>query len=158
MDWMKQKTLVKEFLRKNYPVMIAVAAGIVLLMMPQKPQERAAQESPAPPPTVTLEERLEETLRCVSGAGRVEVLLTLLQGEQTFYQTDGAADRRSTVLITGQSREESGLVSRVDAPKYRGAVVVCQGADNAGVRLAIVQAVAAVTGLSTEKITVLKMK
>jgi len=36
--------------------------------------------------------------------------------------------------------------------------VVCQGADRAGVRLAVVDAVKSVTGLSSDRITVLKMK
>jgi hypothetical protein len=39
-----------------------------------------------------------------------------------------------------------------------GAVIVCQGADKPVVRLAIVEAVADATGLSTDTITVLKMK
>jgi len=39
---------------------------------------------------------------------------------------------------------------------YQGAVVVCQGADSSAVRLAVTEAVAALTGLSTEKITVVQ--
>jgi len=34
--------------------------------------------------------------------------------------------------------------------------VVCQGADSSAVRLAVTEAVAALTGLSTEKITVVQ--
>jgi len=49
-------------------------------------------------------------------------------------------------------------VQQVNPPTYLGAVIVCQGADSASVRLAIVSAVGSVTGLSTDKITVLKMK
>jgi len=41
---------------------------------------------------------------------------------------------------------------------YRGAVVVCQGGDNASVRLAVVEAVSNATGLTSDRITVLKMK
>ena len=43
-------------------------------------------------------------------------------------------------------------------PEYRGALVVAQGADNAAIKLAITQAVAGLTGLSSDKITVVKMK
>ena len=39
-----------------------------------------------------------------------------------------------------------------------GAVVVCQGADQAGVRLDVTNAVAAYTGLVSDKISVIKMK
>jgi stage III sporulation protein AG len=44
------------------------------------------------------------------------------------------------------------------APQYLGAIVVCQGADRSDVRLAIVEAVSALTGLGADKISVLKMK
>lgn len=39
-----------------------------------------------------------------------------------------------------------------------GAAIVCEGADDAKVRLAIVEAVKAYTGLGSDKITVLKME
>jgi stage III sporulation protein AG len=42
-------------------------------------------------------------------------------------------------------------------PVYQGALVVCEGADSATVRLEIIRAVAGLTGLSTDKIVVAKM-
>lgn len=41
---------------------------------------------------------------------------------------------------------------------YTGAVIVCAGADDAGVRLRVVEAVSAFTGLGSNKIMVWKMK
>jgi hypothetical protein len=41
---------------------------------------------------------------------------------------------------------------------YQGAVVLCQGAADAAVRLAVVEAVSKATGLGADKICVLKMK
>ena len=99
---------------------------------------------------------LERILSAVAGAGRVSVLLTEVAGGETVYQTQG--EDGDTVLLTGSTRGETALVRRVDPPVYRGAVVVCQGGDNAAVRLAVVQAVMAVTGLNAQRITVLKMK
>ena len=43
-------------------------------------------------------------------------------------------------------------------PEYLGALIVAEGAGNAETKLKLTQAVAALTGLSTEKITVVKMK
>jgi stage III sporulation protein AG len=63
-----------------------------------------------------------------------------------------------TVIITDAQRAQQGLVKQVNPPVYLGAVVVCQGADRASVRLAIVEAVANATGLGADKISVLKMK
>ena len=102
----------------------------------------------------------------VSGAGTVRVLLTQAESGETIYQTDdtestqenGSSLRRETVLVSDGSRQQAGLVRQTQAPVYRGAVVVCQGGDTAPVRLAIVEAVAGVTGLPSNRITVLKMK
>ena len=54
--------------------------------------------------------------------------------------------------------EESGLIRQINPPAYLGAIVVCQGADNNTVRLAIVEAVSRATGLGADKISVLKMR
>jgi uncharacterized protein with ATP-grasp and redox domains len=111
-------------------------------------------------------EQLEEILSQVAGAGRVKVLLTVEEGAWTRYQTDSdtqnAGDSRSvrvdTVIVTDRERAQSGLVTQVNPPVYLGAVVVCQGAESAAVRLAITEAVSDATGLTSDKISVLKMK
>lgn len=41
-------------------------------------------------------------------------------------------------------------------PTYQGAVIVCQGADDPAVCLSVTEAVAVLTGLGSEKITVVK--
>ena len=111
---------------------------------------------------MSISESLEQILGQIEGVGRVKVMLTQSAGEITIYQEDtdhsGDTVREDTVLVTGESRQEMGLVRQVIPPKYQGAVVVCQGGDRAAVRLAIVDAVAAVTGLTSDRITVLKMK
>ena len=128
------------------------------------------EKEPAQPVSVSqepsLQDSLTEILGQISGAGNVKVLLTQSAGEETIYQVNenSATEetsrniRRETVLISGTGREESGLVRQVKAPTYLGAVIVCQGADNAAVRLSIVEAVKSATGLSSDRISVLKMK
>ena len=66
--------------------------------------------------------------------------------------------RSDTVIITGEGRAQTGLVRQVISPEYLGALIVCQGASDAKVRLWVVDAVMRVTGLTSDKITVLKMK
>jgi stage III sporulation protein AG len=104
--------------------------------------------------------QLAAILGQISGVGRVEVLLTEAAGADTVYQVDTRQNQANadTVIITDRNREETGLVKQIFPPVYRGAVVVCQGADSAGVRLNVVDAVKSVTGLSSDCITVLKMK
>lgn len=138
--------------------------GIVLMLLPSGKDKNAE----VPSPTVQSEEtpsneyRLGALLSKIDGAGKVEVILSYASGSQTHYQTDTDSDenkrKTDTVIITNADRKESGLITRVDPPVFLGAVVVCQGADRAAVRLAIVDAVSKYTGLGADQISVLKMK
>ena len=117
-------------------------------------------------PPESLEQRLEAILSGIEGAGQVRVLLTEKAGRETLYQTDSrsqtdqdSSDRSDdTVLVEDAERVETGLVRQILEPEYRGAVILCQGADSASVRLAVVEAVSCVTGLGADQISVLKMK
>ncbi|MFQ7243101.1 MAG: hypothetical protein ACLRO1_11965, partial [Agathobaculum sp.] len=61
-----------------------------------------------------------------------------------------------TVIADG-SRGEKPVTVKSLLPTFRGAVVLCDGADNAQVRLAVTQAVSTVCGIGSDKVTVLKM-
>lgn len=146
---------IREFVKKYRYVLLVLLAGIVLMLMPVKEETKTApmvKETEA----VDMEARLERILTRIQGAGEVAVMLTEASGEETIYQTDG--DGSDTVLVTDENRNEQGLVRTRQPPVYQGAIVVCRGADSASVRLAVVEAVANVTGLGTDKITVLKME
>ena len=118
------------------------------------------------PQKEALQEQLSELLSQLEGAGKVQGLLTQATGEKTRYQTNDdntsaehtQTNRTDTVILTDNCRNQVGLVSQVDPPTYLGAVVLCQGAENSAVKLAITQAVSNATGLGYHKITVLKMK
>ena len=153
------------FWKKYRYVLLVLAVGLVLMALPGRTNNK--QSAPAPEPTAaaeSMEERLEKILTQIDGVGRAKVLLTEASGAETVYQTDGESyensDRRrtQTVIISNGSREASGLIRSVNPPAYLGAVVVCQGGNLPAVKLAVVEAVANATGLSADRITVLKMK
>ena len=147
--------------KKYRGAVLVLLCGIALMCLPrqQKVEKTAGPETQQQ----TLEEALEKILSQVSGAGEVRVLLSGQASETRHYQTDDTSSggeelRQETVIVTGENRVQTALVRQTEAATYRGAIVVCQGAENPSVTLAIVQAVAAVTGLTTNRITVLKMK
>ncbi len=157
----------KEFLKKNRYVALVLLCGVVLMCLPQRQKTNTAPMQTEPSAEqADLEQRLEIILAQVSGTGAVRVLLTRDSSGETVYQTDSTEDsdaasqssRTQTVLLSDGSRQETGLVRQRQEPVYRGAVVVCQGAGAPAVKLAVVEAVAAATGLPTNRITVLKMK
>lgn len=147
-------------------VFLVVCLGLVLMLWPTKKDVKPlAQAQTQPVQQVSVTEELCTILGQIRGVGRVRVMITEQSGSETHYQTDdtGTQDTDShthdsrTVLITSGG-SETGLVKSVSAPVYLGAIVVCQGADEPAVRLAVSQAVSSVTGISTDRISVLKMK
>ena len=159
----RQKAI--QFVKQYRYALLVLLCGLFLLLLPEteeKQQTVPVQEQVLQESDPDLQDALSEILSQIQGAGEVRVLLTQSAGEQTIYQTDsdtsGESARRDTVIISDSDRAEQGLVQQVNPPRYLGAVILCQGADSAGVRLAIVEAVAVATGLTTDKISVLKMK
>lgn len=149
----------------KYPILVALL-GLLLMLLPSKSGEQQLVQASEPVPEQSLEQRLEQILSRIAGAGEVRVLLTEEAGRQTLYQTDSTSEsdasgsRRSddTVLVEDASRQEQGLIRQTLEPEYRGALVLCQGADQPSVRLAVVEAVKCVTGLGADQISVLKMQ
>lgn len=148
------------WVKYKYPILV-VFVGLGLMLLPSK-TEPAPEQPVQIQQEQDLELRLAAILSQLDGVGRVQVLLTEESGRETLYQTDTQTDtdRRTedTVLVEDASRMETGLVRQTVEPKYRGAVILCQGADQPSVRLAVVEAVRCVTGLGADRISVLNMK
>ena len=156
---------IRELFDKYKYAVLILLVGLMFMLIPQESSE-TEENILIQTEVVTLEEKLEEILCQIQGAGRVEVLLTEQTGQEIRFQTDedtrtdpdSSSQQTNTVLIDEEGNGENGLITRVDSPVYRGAVVVCQGADHPQVRLAIVEAVCCVTGLGADQISVVKMK
>lgn len=148
------------FVKKYSYVVFAALIGVFLMLWPS--EEKAPEKDAVPEVSVSpdLEMELSAILSRISGVGRAEVLLTEAAGSDVIYQIDTGQNstHSDTVIITDQDREETGLVKQILPPVYKGALVVCEGADSAAVCLSVVDAVKSVTGLPSNCITVLKMK
>lgn len=167
MDWVSVSQTAIAFLKKYRYVMIVLLVGLLLMSMPQsKDSTLISATAETSPKTPDLSVALEEILSQIQGVGNVKVLLTLAAGPETVYQqkeelplgTESGTIRREPVIINDAQREQNGLVRMELGPQYLGAIVLCQGADSAVIRLAIVDAVSKATGLATNCISVLKMK
>lgn len=162
------KERIPKLLDKYKYVLLILLIGVVLLMIPTGDEDDTTVAPLAEPSkdVLTTEEQLANILCLIQGAGKVQVMLTVANGEEYLYQTnnsistsDNATEQRNdTVTVTDSQRNDTGLIRQVNPPVYLGAVVVCQGADNPTVRLAVTEAVSRLTGLGSDKISVLKMK
>lgn len=157
-----------ELIKKYRYAMLVLVIGIGLMLLPTSPKktqqvQEYAQETEA---SQTMEDRLEDILGQIQGAGKVEVMLTVALGAETVYQLneDSAISdtansiQTKVVTVTDSNRNQTGLIKQIIPPEYLGAIVVCQGGGDPGVQLAIVSAVSKVTGLGADRISVLKMK
>ena len=165
------KTILAGLKKYKYAVLVLLL-GVALMLLPFGKKEEAP-EADVQEEHVTdeayamaLEQRLEDMLCQVSGAGQVRVMLTMQTGSRTEYQTDTqisnsetqSQEERKTVILSEGSAYDKAAVSAVQYPRFQGALILCQGADQSTVRLDLVNAVAALTGLSSGQITVIKMK
>lgn len=103
-DW---KSFLKKLETFKYPLLLLLV-GIVLMLLPTKPDKTGGNDSAAT--------SLETVLGDTAGVGRVRVIVS-----------------------------------------EKGAVIVCDGAANASVRLDVLHAVASYTGFGADRVTVLKM-
>lgn len=152
---------IRAFIGKYIYVFLILLFGILLMTLPTSEEQlpaNTASTSIKQSVSKSLQDQLSEILSQIEGAGRVSVLLTEASGNETIYQTNIGNSGEDTVILTDSSRNQTGMVCRVNSPIYLGAVVVCQGADRPAVKLAITQAVANATGLSYDRISILKMK
>lgn len=156
--------------RYRYVLLVALA-GAALLLLPTGGTGGGADRTAALPSAGAwdaseLEEQLERALSRIDGAGEVEVVLTVsrsprqLLAEDRTSEQDGESLREeetAVVLSRGSGVQETVAVGQVSA-QFRGALVVCSGGDEPQVRLALAQAVSAVTGLGTDRIAICKGK
>ena len=146
--------------KKYKYVGLVVLAGILLMLLPGKKTDAQTQEGGGSFSLEDTERRMEELLGRMDGVGRVQVMLTLKNGPELELAEDTDADergqRRETVTLGRGSGTQDVVVTRERYPSYQGAVVVCEGAGDAAVRLALTEAVSALTGLPADRITVVQ--
>ena len=160
------------YVKKYKYVALVVLVGVVLMLLPSGKGE---QQDTVEPVNVSegyslaeTERRMEQVLGRIRGVGQVQVMLTedadgekqLAQDTKLSYSGSTKApedySRSSEVVLADSSGEDTVVVTRQQYPTYRGALVVCQGGDRADVKLAVTEAVSALTGLSSDRVTVAK--
>ena len=166
------------FLWARYKYFLAViAVGVLLLLSAKAPTSEPAKEEGTQTEAAfdlqTFQQSVADSLAQIEGAGRVEVLLSLEAGEESVYASDvsqssqstgGSSDSTSETyqstmsILSDGSYGETPVLIKSKYPTFRGAVILCEGADSDTVRLQIVQAVSALCGISSDHISISKLK
>ncbi len=155
-------------------VLIVIAVGLLLLTFSEstgEPHTESIQEEIPQSLDFSVEkeeQRISEVLNNAFGVGKAEVVLTLKTTEETIYQSNNESSisegenavssdlKTETVIISHGSGIQSAVVTKQIYPEYRGALIVCTGGDDPLIKLEVTEAVSALTGLSYDKITVMR--
>lgn len=134
-----------------------LALGLLLLMLPGRGSSGSdggkTGSAVQLPETEAAEKRLAALLGNLRGVGKVRVLLSYAASEEHTY----IKDEGQTVLVSAGSGRQEPLEKKTVYPVYQGAVILCEGADDAKVQLYVLEAVQQFTGLRTDQISVLPL-
>lgn len=158
---------------KYKAVLLVIAAGVICLLWPSggggdKEESFTEKTSASDRDLQELEEirtEMEEILGHIRGVGQLQLMLTVdrgreqvLAGDTTLSYSGPTASPEDysrsseTVVLSGDGG--SVVVTQEVWPKFRGALVVCEGAEDPAVQLEVIEAVSALTGLGSDKISV----
>ncbi len=162
--WMETAQKWREALGRYQYALLIIAVGAVLLLLPTGGRDSPREEAPdqAEESSFDLEgfeRKLEKALSQVEGAGETRVVLTLEGGSRQVLarnqdrEGDGRASNTVVTVGKGSGQQEAVPIQTV-APEFRGALVVCPGGGNAATRLKLIEAVSALTGLGSDRISV----
>lgn len=163
----KIKALWKKFKGiKNYEiilalVIIAIAVIIYSIVSAAGTKQTATESDP--------EERLEQILSEVEGAGAVEVMITYAgtgskiaatETDTKTTSTDAGGTKTTTVTTTTSPVMQGSevLILGEKEPEVVGVLVVAEGADDVKVRLRLRDAVATVLGIKSSAIQILSRR
>lgn len=159
--------------KKHRYVLCMAALGAFLLLLPTGGTERDTARASSDAQTfdrLAIQQEMETILSRLDGVGKLSLMLTvdgsaaleLAQDESASAkrsgETDGEQTKKRETVVLGSGSTAEVVVTRSAYPEFLGALVVCEGGDSAAVRLRVTQAVSALTGLSSERITVVKGK
>lgn len=125
-----------------------------------------------------LEQKLETILNKITGVGEVTVCINYSESSEIIAmynenskvsnteETDTSGgvrkieqtDIQKDIIYKEENGQKEPITQKIKQPKIEGAIVVAKGANDINVKTNIIQAVEAVTGISTHKIQVFEMK
>lgn len=168
---MKDKLNIKQIqkvLDRYKFVALVLVLGVLLMLLPgtSRATENTQSEPVCESGTMNfdlegLEDKIEQALSQINGVGTATVVLTLQSsGEDILAQnvTQGTDTQLETVILSSGSSKEAAVTVKHIYPQFQGALVICDGGDNAGVKLEVLKAVSAITGLSSDKISICRRK
>lgn len=159
-----------DFAGKYKYILLVIAAGFLLLTFPGGEKSGKEEKRSESFNLQAFEKQVEKTLSECEGVGRCKVMLSVSSGPESVFAKEARESRREDEgsresdidtkpsIISGGAGEETPVLIKEMYPEFRGAVVICDGAASAALRGKVIEAVSALTGLRSDRISVIKMK
>lgn len=147
--------------KNNLPLVIILIIGIVFMtVLSDKPQQKSSSVND----NVQLqEEKLESILSEISGAGKVEVMITYYGSSEKDIAYETKTSTSGSDKNSSGSEDKKAVISGGEPvvvqekyPRVKGVIVVAQGADSFEVKRALTDAVTAATGAAACNVCVYK--
>jgi stage III sporulation protein AG len=147
--------------KNNLPLVIILIIGIVFMtVLSDKPQQKSSSVND----NVQLqEEKLESILSEISGAGKVEVMITYYGSSEKDIAYETKTSTSGSDKNSSGSEDKKAVISGGEPvvvqekyPRVKGVIVVAQGADSIEVKRALTDAVTAATGAAACNVCVYK--
>ena len=162
------------FLKKHKYVLVVVLVGVLLMNLPSGTNGDTSDSEvfESKFDIDKFESRIEKTLYECEGVGRAKVVLSVESGPESVYAKDAKksqreqpegvvvesdSDMKPSIMSEGAGKESPIKIKEM-YPEFRGALVVCDGANDVNVRRIVIDSVSALTGLKSDSISVVKMK
>ena len=152
--------------KKILSAMIIGVVGMLLIFCSDIPDNTESQNvsETSCVNVADIEQRLENFIENINGAGQTQVMITFDCSEEKVFAKNGKEILKENVseytkeyIIIDSGGEESGLIEYTVYPKVRGIAIACVGADDPIVKERIISSVSALFSLSTNKISVTAM-
>ena len=156
---------------KKYKYILLTALLGVLLLPQEEKRAKPASDTPSAAENFdreALQKEMETILSSLDGVGRLSLMLTvegggvyeLAQDESASLKSCGEEvderTKKTETVVLGSGAGAEVVVTHSRYPRFVGALIVCEGGDRADVQLNVTQAVSALTGLSSDRITVVR--
>lgn len=185
----KKQGIIAKFMKLDFKKKLQYLAILLIVIVilaiyfasagaPAKKETPGKSAAPVSEPvSSSVEEKLQETLSKIEGAGQVQVMITyessaeivpaISVDTQTSTTTDegengtsktNTENTQSEVVTVNGADGGSALVLKEKSPPVKGVIVVAQGADDIRVKLSLLSAVETILNISPDQVDVYKMK
>lgn len=112
---------------------------------------------------MSLENKLKSILSSVSGAGKVEVMISVSGSSEIQFATDEiittsgqTTEREINIVFIQKDGVNQPIITSEKLPQINGVVVVSSGVKNTKVKLQLMSAVQTLVNIDSEKIQILE--